>query len=90
MTESCRLELLVAIIAIPVVAAVTITYGLILAGVALWILQPFVLVCWLLNGSRSSARPAAAPAALHPVSRPVDPARALLDALGDDLAGGQR
>jgi hypothetical protein len=87
----CRFELLVAVVAIPVVAAVTIALGLVLAGVALWVLWPLVLVCGLRNGSRSSP-PASdgSSAATQAVSRPVDPARALLDALGEDVTGGQR
>jgi hypothetical protein len=90
MTSDCRFELLIGVIAIPVVASVTIGPGLTLAGVTLWLLWPLVLVCWVRSVPRR--RPAPSTDLSVPPERPqvVDPARALLDALGDDLTGGQR
>lgn len=92
MTRELRVELLVLVVALPAVATISWQLGLRLAGAALWLLWPAVLGVWYRNSRALRPPPTAAqPALPRPQQQPVvDPARALLDALGDDVVGGGR
>ena len=88
MTRDLRLELLILVVFLPMVGTVSISLGLPLAGLVLWALWFPVTAYWAFSHTTPPTPPAAAPAT--PQRPVVDPARALLDALGDDLTGGTR
>lgn len=87
-----RLEMFIAVLGCPVAAAGAWTLGLRLAAAGLGAVWLVLVVLYVIdhvrhaNDTTASALPAAPPLSAPAV---VDPARALLDALGDDLTGGR-